>query len=283
MTAVVYLNGEFIAKSEAKVSVLDRGFLFSDSIYEVIPVYQGKLFRLFEHLNRLHYCLDSIKLASPYTDKQWQQLIEQVITKNGGGNLSIYIQVTRGCDIERNHINPQNSQATVLIMPMPLSTSVAALKAIKVTLLDDFRWQHCDIKTTALLGNILLRNEADARGFDEAILKRDQQVTEATSSNVFIVKQQEIYTPPKNNLILAGITRDLIIELVKSASIKVHETPINVKQLLQADEVWISSSTREISPVCQIDDKIVANGKIGSMAKKVHKLFQKFKHSLVNG
>ncbi|NMP31017.1 D-amino acid aminotransferase [Thalassotalea sp. M1531] len=283
MTKTVYLNGEYIAKQDAKVSVCDRGFLFADSIYEVIPVYNNEPFRLKEHLDRLEFCLSAINLDSPHSSPQWQELIEQVINKNGGGHLSIYIQVTRGSDKERDHVLDKQTLPTVLIMPMPLSTEVATLKAIKVALLDDFRWQHCDIKTTALLGNIILRNQAQDNGFEEAILYRDNQVTEATASNVFMVKGKVIYTPPKNNYILAGITRDLIIELAEKASIKVVQSAISVEQLLQADEVWISSSSREISPVYQINDKIIANGEIGDTAREIHKLFQSFKQSLVNG
>lgn len=283
MTDIVYLNGEFIAKAHAKVSVLDRGFLFADSIYEVIPVYHSQAFRLEEHLDRLNYCLSAIKLPSPYTTQQWHQLINNVVEKNGGGHLSIYIQVTRGADKQRNHVLDKQTQPTVLIMPMPLSTEVAELNSIKAALIEDFRWQHCDIKTTALLGNILLRNQAQESGCDEAILQRNNHITEATASNVFMVKNGEIYTPPKNNLILAGITRDLIVELAENASIKVHQEQITVEQLLNADEVWVSSSSREISPVSHINDKIVGNGEIGSVAKTVHQLFQAFKNSLVHG
>ena len=282
MKNIVYLNGEFIAKENAKVSVLDRGFLFGDSIYEVIPVYHAHPFRLSEHLDRLNYCLTATSLTSPYNNEQWQSLIEQVIEKNGSGHLSIYIQVTRGNDNQRNHVADKSTTATVLIMAMPLSTEVAELLPIKATLMEDFRWQHCDIKTTSLLGNVLLRQQADQLGFDEAILHRDNQITEATASNVFILKNNEIITPQKNHHILAGITRDLVVEIAEKASIKVHQARITTTQLVSADEIWISSSSREISPVVAIDDKIIADGKIGSMTKKVHSLFQVFKQSLIN-
>lgn len=282
MSDIVYLNGEYLAKHDAKVSVLDRGFLFADSVYEVIPVYHSIPFRLTEHLKRLEYCLRSIGLEHAFAAFDWQALIQSVIDKNNGGHLSVYIQVTRGRDKERSHVLDKQTPPTLLIMPMPLSTDVAALKAIRVTLLEDFRWQHCDIKTTALLANILLRNQAESLGFDEAILQRDQYITEASSSNVFAVINGELITPPKNQLILAGITRDLIIELAENASITVHQQPLSVAQLLSADEVWISSSSREISPISHIDGKIVANGQIGPVATKVHQLFQSFKQSLVN-
>jgi len=283
MTDIVYLNGDFIAKKDAKVSVLDRGFLFADSIYEVIPVYQSKLFRLQAHLDRLNSCLNATNITNPYTHQQWQSLLEQVVKKNGGGHLSVYLQVTRGKELHRDHVTNKETKPTIFIMPMPLSTTVAELKTIKAALFEDIRWQHCEIKTTALLGNIMLRNQAQDTGFDEAILYRNNFITEATASNVFIAKDGEVYTPPKSQHILSGITRDLIIELAEKASIKVHQTAISTEQLFMADEVWVSSSSREISPVRQINDKIIANGEIGCIAKKIHKLFQSFKHSLVNG
>ena len=281
MTPLVYLNGEFIAKQDAKVSVFDRGFLFGDSIYEVIPVYHSKPFRLKEHLDRLQYCLDVISVENPHSDEQWLEIIEQIIDKNGAGHLSIYIQVTRGIEAQRNHVANVSTQSTVLVMAMPLSPEVAELQPIESALLSDFRWQHCDVKTTSLLGNILLRQQADQQGFDEAILHRNGQVTEATASNVFIVKNNEILTPVKNHHILAGITRDLVVEIAENASIKVHQTEITTEELFNADEVWISSSSREISPVVKINDKIIADGDIGPMAKKVHQLFQVFKASLL--
>lgn len=282
MPNIVYLNGEFIAKSNAKISVLDRGFLFGDGIYEVIPVYQGKPFRLSEHLSRLNDCLNKVKIKNPYVEKQWQSLIEQVIAKNNEQNTSVYIQVSRGFQQERNHVATSAVKPTVLVMTSPLSSGNYELKPIKATLLDDIRWKHCDIKSIALLGNILLRQEAEARGCQEAILHRKQKVTEGATSNVFIVKSGVIYTPEKNQYILGGITRDLIIELAKKASIKVIETQISTDELFAADEVWVSSSSREISPVTQIDDKIIAQGEIGSITKKLHSDFQAFKQTLIN-
>lgn len=285
MTNTVYLNGEFVTKEDAKVSVLDRGFLFGDSIYEVIPVYHSKPFRLAAHLDRLNYCLNQTKIPIHNSHSQWQNLIEQVISHNGGGHLSIYIQISRGCDLIRHHVADESAAPTLLIMAMPLSPQVAALKPIQVALYNDIRWQHCDLKTTSQLGNILLRQQADSEGFDEAILHRDKIVTEATSSNVFIVKDSEIYTPKKNHHILAGITRDVIIELAENASIKVNQTTVTTDMLFEADEVWLSSSTREISPVTKINDKIVGQGIVDdgvvSITQKIHHQFQVFKNALL--
>ena len=282
MIEYVYLNGDFIAKSKAKISVLDRGFLFGDGIYEVIPVYQQQPFRLQEHLTRLKLCLEQVSITNPYSDSQWQQLISQLIDKNQLNNTSIYIQVTRGIDMVRSHVGTAKIEPSVLIMTSPLALDVADLNPIKAVLLDDNRWQHCNIKSIALLGNVLLKQQAFILGFDEAILHREQQVTEGASSNVFMVKNKELYTPEKSQWILGGITRDLIIELAENASIKVHQCPITIERLFNADEVWLSSSSREISPVCQINDKIINQGDIGPIAKQIHSAFQEFKQALTH-
>ena len=281
MTDIVYLNGDFVSKASAKISVLDRGFLFGDGIYEYIPVYQSNPFRLKEHIERLDLCLDAIRLSKPYDLTKWQSIIDEVISLNGGGNLSIYIQVTRGCDTVRNHDYDKNIKPTVLVMASELSAKVAELNPIKAALLQDIRWQNCHIKSVSLLGNILLKQQATAQGFDEAVLYRDDSVTEGTSSNVFMVKDAVIYTPPKSNHILSGITRDLLIELANKNGIRVIESKILTQQLFEADEVWVSSSSREISPITKINDKIVANGEIGPISKQMHLAFQRFKESLI--
>lgn len=281
MTETVYLNGKFIAKENAKISVLDRGFLFADGVYEVIPAYHSVPFRLNEHLQRLNYCLLQLSITNPYTNQQWQQLISQLIDKNGGGHLSIYVQVTRGVSTQRDHILTKGTPPTVLIMTNELGIETQTLTTATATLLEDIRWQHCDIKSIALLGNILLRNKAAEQGYDEAILQRDGLVTEGSTSNVFMVTDGKIYTPPKNQFILGGITRDLIIEIAESNGYEVHEQSITSTQLLTCDEVWISSSSREISPIVAIDGKIVGSGQPGPIAAKLFDKFQAFKQSLV--
>lgn len=282
MTDIVYLNGEFIAKSSAKISVLDRGFLFGDGIYEVIPVYNGKAFRLQQHLERLIYCLEQVDIQSPYTLQKWHELIVQIIAKSVQPHISIYIQVSRGCQIDRVHTVDNALTPSVLIMPSELSPQVAELAPIKATLKDDIRWQYCHIKSTSLLANIILRQEAHKQGFQEALLHRNGVLTEGATSNIFVVCNNNILTPKNNQSILGGITRDLIIELAQNASINLVETDINISTLDTADEVWISSSSREISPVTQIDDKIVASGEIGPVTQKMHRAFQVFKQTLIN-
>mgnify|MGYP000253533875 CR=1 FL=1 len=281
MAEIVYLNGDYIEKSSAKISVLDRGFLFGDGIYEVIPVYAGKAFRLTEHLSRLDYCANVIGLNCDIDHNTWQTIIETVIERNGGGNLSIYLQLTRGVTAVRNHAFPKKTPPTLLVMSSPLNVDIKELSAINVTLLNDIRWQHCNIKSTSLLGGILLNQQAHALGFSEAILHRDGLITEATTSNVFIVNNGTIFTPNKSQYLLGGITRDLIIELAIKHHISVVESDVKMEQLAAADEVWISSSSREISAVTQIDDKIVGNGNIGKLTIQMHQIFQSFKQSLI--
>ncbi|WP_394176842.1 D-amino acid aminotransferase [Thalassotalea litorea] len=284
MTDTVYLNGDFIAKEFAKISVLDRGFLFADGVYEVIPVYRCIPFRAEQHLDRLFDSLTEINLASPYNRQQWLEIIQQVIQANlntHGENQSIYLQVTRGIDGERQHVVATPLSATVLVMASALPKSNATLTPVKATLMEDIRWHHCHIKSIALLANTLMVNQAKANGFDEAILHRQQQLTEGASSNVFLVRQGKVYTPPKSQHILGGITRDLIIELCIEAGLEVFQQGIHIEQLPGADEIWICSSTREISPIVAIDDKIIGSGSIGPVTKRIAASLLAFKSQLL--
>ncbi|TLU67719.1 D-amino acid aminotransferase [Thalassotalea litorea] len=284
MTDTVYLNGDYVAKEQAKISVLDRGFLFADGVYEVIPVYRSKPFRADQHLARLFDSLAQINLLSPYTKTQWLQIIEQVIQCNlseHGEHQSIYLQVTRGIDSKRQHAITVPLAATVLVMASKLDSAQGTLNGIKATLLEDIRWHHCNIKSIALLANTLLVNQAQAKGFDEAILHRQQELTEGASSNVFLVKQGKIFTPPKSQYILGGITRDLIIELCSDAGLEVYQQSIHIEELSAADEIWICSSTREISPIVAIDDKIIGSGDVGPVTKRIAASLQAFKSQLL--
>lgn len=284
MTDTVYLNGDYIAKEHAKISVLDRGFLFADGVYEVIPVYRRKTFRAEQHLERLFDSLKQINLPSPYSKTQWLDIIEQVIQCNlsvHGEHQSIYLQVTRGIDSKRQHAITAPLAATVLVMASKLDSAQGNLTGIKATLLEDIRWHHCNIKSIALLANTMLVNQAKAKGFDEALLHRQQELTEGASSNVFLVKQGNVFTPPKSQYILGGITRDLIIELCRDAGLEVYQRGIHIDELSEADEIWICSSTREISPIVAIDDKIIGSGGIGPVTKRIVASLQAFKSQLL--
>ena len=282
MTDIVYLNGELVAKQHAKISVLDRGFLFADGIYEVIPVYSSIPFRLEQHLARLHDCLSQLNIDNPHSEIEWKNIIRTLIERNGGGHLSIYLQVTRGIDSQRDHVATTQVTPTVFLMASKLSVDETSISSCTATLLEDIRWQHCDIKSTALLANIILRNKAQQLGHSEAILHRQQMITEGSTSNVFMVKHREVYTPPLSQLILGGITRDVVIELAEQSGLKVHQQDISVDELLSADEVWITSSSREISPITEIDGKIIGNGNTGPVAKVLFGEFQSFKKTLIN-
>lgn len=277
----VYLNGEFMPDTEARIPVLDRGFIFGDGVYEVIPVYGGNLFRLNEHLQRLQNSLDALKIDNPLTNQDWHQALTQLIKHNGGGDLSLYLQITRG-SAERDHAIPKNPTPTVFAMcnklkPLPDETIEGGVAAIT---LDDIRWVRCHIKAISLLPNVLLRQEALDQGAAEAILIRDGQATEGAASNLFAVVEGVITTPPKSPLLLPGITRDLVLELAKSHNLPCQEKDISLEQLRQADEIWLTSSTKEILSVTQLDGQPVADGKPGPLYRRALALYQDYKQTL---
>ncbi|KHD11092.1 cytochrome C550 [Candidatus Thiomargarita nelsonii] len=275
---IVYLNGEFLPLSEARVPVLDRGFIFGDGVYEVLPVYAGRLFRLEEHLQRLNNSLKSIKLANPLTHQAWIENLETIVVRNNGGDQSVYLQVTRG-PAKRNHNFPEQVVPTVLIMsePMIVAPPSSGVKAITSA---DIRWQRCDIKSIDLLANVLLRRQAIEVGAVETILIREGYVMEGAASNVFVVDDGIAITPPKSQFILPGITRDLMLEAMLGAQLPCREASISEAQLRSADEIWLTSSTREILPVITLDDKTVGMGKPGPVWTEVWQIYQDYKQKL---
>ncbi len=282
-TDICYLNGEFIPLKDAKVSVLDRGFIFADGIYEVIPAFSGKIFRLTQHLKRLQDNLTAIKINNPCNEEQWQTIFNALIEKNNYNNTdcSVYLQVTRGV-AKRDHVFPADSTPTVFVMVSPLAPVNPEIlkKGLSVIIREDIRWQYCNIKSISLLGNIILKQEAAENNADEAILVRNGNVTEGAASNIFIVKDGIIKTPAKDKTLLPGITRDLIVEIAQKKGLTCEQTSISLDELLKADEVWLSSSTKEVSPVCQIENKPVADGKPGPVWARMYQLFQEYKKSL---
>jgi len=275
---IVYLNGKFLPLEEACIPVLDRGFIFGDGIYEVIPVYGGRGFRLPEHLQRLDHSLAEIRLPNPLTHSQWIEIIETLVAHNWGGEQSIYLQVTRG-PAKREHNFPAQIHPTVFIMSEPTPPKPRPL-GVKVITSPDLRWQRCDIKAITLLPNVLLRQQAVDSGAAEAILVREDYVTEGTSSNIFIVQKGVALTPPKSQFILPGITRDLILEIMQAAHLPYQETNISLSQLRAAEEIWVTSSLREILPVVILDEKPVGNGQPGPKWSQVWQLYQDYKQKL---
>ena len=275
--SLVYLNGEFKPLSEAFINVLDRGFTFGDGVYEVIPVFNRTVFRFDEHIQRLDNSLGSIYMENPHTKDEWLSMFNQLIETIDEDNQSIYLQITRGVS-ERDHDISLPEKPTVFVMARPIAKKDFS-SGIKAITHDDIRWSNCDIKAITLLPSVLLRHRAKEQGAKEAILIRDGFVTEGAASNVFVIKNNVVYTTPKNNTVLPGITRDLVLELLDKGSIEYKEEKISKSDLLKADEIWITSSTWEIVPVIQLDEESVGEGKTGPLWHRANELYQDFKRT----
>ena len=276
---MVYLNGNFIEKDKAFVSVMDRGFLFGDGVYEVFPAYNRKIIGLDSHLNRLQDGLDAISIKNPHTKNEWKDLINKIISFDSNNrNQAIYLQISRGSDENRKHtygeLKPTVYIQSSAINPREKSTLLNGLSAITR---EDIRWLKSNTKATSLLANTLYAQEAKNNDAEETILYRDGIVTEASSSNVFIVKSNCIYTHPKGPNILPGITREKVIECAKVNNITVNESSFTKEQLMDADEVWISSSTREIIPITIIDGIQISDGFAGPIWSDVYDQYQSLK------
>ncbi len=276
----IYLNGEFMPLEQARVPVMDRGFLFGDGVYEVIPAYGGKLFRLPHHLHRLNNSLTAVRIPNPLSDTQWRDVLNQLVANNTGEDQSVYLQVTRGVMEKRDHaFGGLNLQPTVFAMSSPLQAPaiIPHTKGVKAVTLDDMRWQHCNIKAITLLPNALLRQEAVDKGAAEAILIRNGYAIEGAASNLFIVKDDTIITPPNSHLLLPGITRDLIVELAAEHARPYREADITLDELQRADEIWFTSSTKEILPVVALDGNKIGDGQPGPVYQDMHNLYRDYK------
>lgn len=276
---IAHLNGRFLPLTEAHISPLDRGFLFGDSVYEVIPAYAGRLFHLPEHLKRLQHSLDGIRLKNPLSDADWSGMLTKLVTDNGGSDQAVYLQVSRGADKARDHGFPTGVPATVFAMSSPLAPLPEEFKTrgARVMTLTDIRWHRCDIKCTALLGNVLLRQQATEAGCNEAILLRDGLATEGTASSLFIIADGVLITPPDGPTLLPSITRDVVLELAAKHGIATRRAAIPVAQLSTAEEIWLASSTREVYSVMEVDGKPAGGGKPGAHWKRMFDLFQQHK------
>jgi len=276
---LVYLNGKFILKSEAFISVMDRGFLFGDGVYEVFPVYNGLILGLESHLKRLQKGLDAINIVNPYDKKGWISIINKLISYHReNSKQAIYLQISRGCDDDRKHTHGK-LEPTVYMQSSPFKgqTKDDLLIGSDAITRDDTRWSQCDTKATSLLANIMFAQEAKNHGVEEVILIRDGIVTECSSSNLFLVKNNSVYTHPKGPYILPGITREIAIDCAKYCDIEVKEVTFDKDSLMDADEVWISSSTREIVPINRIDNSLINNGKVGEIWSLIYDRYQAIK------
>ena len=270
--SVCYLNGEFLNLKDAKISPLDRGFLFGDSIYEVFAAYDKKAFKIEEHLDRFFVNLKEIKLTSNISRQELKNIIELVIQKNELSNQIIYLQISRGYEAIRNHIPNIKSESTVFICSFPLNDLPNQnSNKVKISLREDFRWGKSNVKSTSLLANVLYKIQASEESFDEIILHDNGFITEGAVSNVFCVKDKKVITPSLQNNILPGVTRSVIIDIVKKLKIPILESRMSVEDLEIADEIWITNTTKGILLVSEIDqNKVTSAGKI---FKKVQEKF----------
>jgi D-alanine transaminase len=277
-TDTVYLNGDYLPVTEAKVSVMDRGFLFGDGVYEVIPAYSGRLFRLDDHLVRLDNSLKSIRLQNPHNREQWRNLLTGLLKLDT--DQSIYLQITRGAAPKRDHAFPNDVKPTVFAMVSTINPHTDENSGLKAISLEDSRWKLCDTKAITLLANVLLRQQAVDAGCAESILFKDGYLTEGAASNVFAVIDGVLMTPPKSPAILPGITRDVILEIAEKNHLPHREQAISKDEMRNASEIWITSSTREIIPIVEWDGLKVGEGKPGPVWKTYFKLFQAYKDSI---
>ncbi|CAE6734864.1 D-amino acid aminotransferase [Candidatus Nitrotoga fabula] len=280
----VYLNGQFMPIEEARIPVLDRGFIFGDGIYEVIPAYSRHVFRLTEHLRRLQYSLDGIRLPNPHSNQEWTGIINDLIKRNEAEDQYIYLHITRGV-AKRDHAFPNPLvQPTIFIMSSPLVTPPVELLAsgVRAITAPDNRWLRCDIKATSLLPNVLLRQMAIDAGCSETILIRDNEfMTEGAASNIFLVKNDVLLAPPKDHFMLPGITYDVILEIATTNNIRYEIRRIGKEELSSPDELLLTSSTKEVLAITTLDNQPVGSGKPGAMFTRLHKLYQDYKQDVM--
>jgi D-alanine transaminase len=281
MTA--YLNGQFLPIGEAKISPLDRGFLFGDGAYEVIPVYSRRPFRIDEHLRRLQITLDGIRLPNPYPLEHWRVLVERIIAENDFADQSVYIQVTRGADSKRDQAFPAGVPPSTFIFTAPLVTPSAVQRESGIAVISalDNRWLRCDLKTVALLANVLLRQQAIDAGCVETIMLRDGYLTEGAASNIFVVKDGLLLAPPRDHRMLAGITYDVVLELAARHGMPHEVREISDAELRTADELWMTSSTKEVLPITTLDGQPVGSGKPGPAGKQMYAWYCAFRDDVM--
>ncbi len=255
---------------------MNRGFLFGDGVYEVIPAYGGNPFRIQEHLKRLKNILQAILMPPPLTDDEWRVILNKLVSQLPGRDQQIYLQITRGAYNKRLHAIPNQINPTVLAITSVLEerNPDIATRGVSAVTIEDNRWQHCDVKAITLLTNILAQQQAEDRQADHAILIRDGKALEGASSNLFMVNNGLIITPPNSHNLLPGITRDLVLELARNTHLPYSETMIEAQDLDTADEIWLTSSTREVMPFTRLNGEPVADGKPGPMWQQINELYR---------
>lgn len=279
----VYLDGRFLPLAEARISPLDRGFLFGDGVYEVIPVYSRRPFRLSEHLNRLTLSLRGIQLADPNTVEEWQRIIKTLVAEAPWEDQGVYLQITRGADLKRDLPFPEQVIPTVFGMSMPLLTPSLETRQQGVAAITthDNRWARCDLKSTSLLANVLHRQQSADVDAAETILLRDGYLTEGSASSILVVCQDTLLAPPESNLILPGVTCNVALEMATQNNVPVAVRPITEAELRSAEEIWLTSSTKEILAVTRLDGKLVGKGRPGPRWQQMWGWYQEFKNRVM--
>ena len=279
-----YVDGAYLPLAEARVSPMDRGFLFGDGAYEVIPVYSRRAFRLDEHVARLANTLAAMRLANPHSADEWKAIILEIVARNPWDDQSVYLQVTRGADTKRNHAFPgPEVKPTVFLMSEPLVTPSAEQLATGIAAVSaaDIRWLRCDLKTVSMLANCLLRQHAIDHGCMETVLFRDSFLTEGAASSIFVCKDGVLLVPPKSHLMLPGITYDVVLELARSHGMKHEVREVLEAEVRTADELWMTSSTKEVLPITSLDGRAVGDGKPGPMGRQMYAWYQDFKNTVM--
>ena len=282
--SIAYLNGIYLPLAEARISPLDRGFLFGDGVYEVIPCHHGRMVGFSLHIERLHSGLNALKIQLGWSIGQWREVCEQLLTRNPGDHLAIYLQVSRGADQSRGHAYPADIEPTRFGFTMEIAAPPLPDPALAVTYsaitAPDLRWKRCHIKSTSLLGNVMHFNEGLQGGNTETILYNSAgELTEASACNVYAIKNGTVATPPLSEQILAGVTRTLLLRILnRDGAIAFAERPVTLAELRDADEVWLSSSTKELAPVTEVDGEPVGNGQVGEVWRRAQGLFSQHRH-----
>ncbi len=271
---VCYLNGALMPLREARVSPLDRSFLFGDGVYEVVAMHAGYASRLPANIARLRRSLAELRIRNPHSDARWAQLVQELADANGGGDLYVYLQVSRGAEFGRNHAPLPDVEPTIFgfCSPLPAVSADVLENGVACITAADTRWARCDIKSVALLANVLLRQQAVEAGAAETILLRDGWLTDASASAVHVVVGGEILTPPRSHQLLPGTTRGLIEELADREQLPCRSAPVSESALRNAEEIWLSAATRGVIPVTRLDGKPVGGGRPGPLWRRMHAL-----------
>jgi D-alanine transaminase len=267
-----YLNGEYLPLASARIPVLDRGFIFGDGIYEVVPAYHKRPFRIEEHLNRLERSLKEIRIDEPHSREQWQAIIGRLIRASPAQDVVVYLQITRGV-AKRDFAFPPNAVPTVFAMATPMTrpSAVQREQGLRAISVPDLRWLRCDIKSVSLLGAVLARQQAADRGVDEVVQHRDGRLTEGSASNVWVIKDGKVLGPPRDHLILEGIRYGFVQQLCEQASIPFEVRIISMNEVRAADELMLTAATREVLAIVALDGKPIGSGRPGPVYQQVRR------------